>query len=268
MQDRFFGPPDVQVMARRAKALFNITSDDPNLAYYGRFVSLADFETGGLEKFQDLIRLQGASAAYWIPNEVAHEVESALESAGLRADRFEYVVTEGDSVARAREILSNFSVGDDIAVTRIGPDSSDDDLDAFAEVAGAGGVLPPPASVLRGRTRRSAVFLARERTSNRAISCAAGIENFHPKSARSDHVFWGMLSTLPDWRGRKIALILGARAMVSLYEDFGFSKFTTGVRADNAGSMALCAKLDMLGGKWCIHVGMDPAQFSGARVTK
>ena len=100
------------------------------------------------------------------------------------------------------------------------------------------------------------------------LSCAAAIENFHPKSPRSDHAFWGMLSTLPEWRGRKIALILGAQAMVTLFEDHGFSKFTTGVRAGNAGSMALCAKLDMLPGKWCSYVGMDPAQFTTARVTK
>ena len=268
MQDTFFGPPDIQVATRRAKAFFAIARDDPDLAWYGRFVSLADYETGGLEKFLNLIRLQGASPAYWIPIEAAVDVENALKDEGFRPDRFEYVVSEGDSLARARGILARYSLGDDLEVTRLEAESSDDDIEAFAEVAVAGGVLPPPASVMRGECRRGVFLIARDKASGRAVSCGAGIENFHAKSCRSDHVFWGMLSTLPEWRGRKIALILGAQAMVSLFEDYGFSKFTTGVRADNAGSMALCEKLDMLPGKWCTFVGMDPAAFTSERVTK
>ena len=268
MKERFFGPADIQAVSRRAKALFEIAGNDPDLAWYGRYVSLADYQTGGLQKFLNLIRLQGACAACWIPVEAADDVVVALVSEGLRPDRFEYVVSEGDSIARAREILAKYSLGDDLEVTRLGAESSDDDIEAFAEIAVAGGVLPPPTSVMRGEIRRGAFLFARDKASGRVVSCGAGIESFHPTSHRSDHVFWGMLSTLPQWRGRKIALILGAQAMVTLFEDYGFSKFATGVRAGNAGSMALCAKLDMLPGKWCTFVGMDPSSLTSDRVTK
>lgn len=268
MRDKFFGPADIQAVGRRAKAFFEIAKEDPDLAWYGRYVSLADYQTGGLEKFLNLIRLQGACPANWIPVAAADEVKNALLGEGFGADRFEYVVSEGDSIARARDILMKYPLGDDLEVTRLGAESSNDELEAFAEVAAAGGVLPPPMSVMRGDNRRGVFLVARDKASGRAVSCGAGIETFHPKSLRSDHAFWGMLSTSPEWRGRKIALILGARAMVTLFEDYGFSKFTTGVRADNAGSMALCAKLDMLPGKWCSFVGMDPANFTSERVTK
>ncbi|MBT8413978.1 MAG: hypothetical protein KJO30_06555 [Boseongicola sp.] len=268
MEDKYFGPSDVQLVARRAKALFSIVKSDPEFAWYGRYVALADFDTGGFETFLSLIRLQGACPAYWIAVDKADYVETALLNAGFRADRFEYVISEGDTLRRAREILSGYDLGGDLDVIRLGPDSSEQDLERFAGVAMDGGVLPPPASVLRGDTRKGVFLMAKDRASGRVVSCAAAIENFHPKSRRADHAFWGMLSTLPEWRGRKIALILGARAIVTLFEDHGFSKFTTGVRAENDGSMALCAKLDMLPGKWCSYVGMDPAQVTSARVTK
>ncbi|SMX22349.1 GNAT family N-acetyltransferase [Boseongicola aestuarii] len=268
MQGKFYGPPDVQRMTRRAMALFRVVQDDPDFAWYGRFVALADFETGGVQRFLDLIEVQGASPAYWIANAAADTVKASVLRAGYRADRFEYVVSEGDSVSRARGNLSKYAIGDDVLVSRLGPDSPEADLDDFAEVAGAGGVLPPPEAVLRGAARKGVFLLARERATGRAISCAASIETFHVGSRRADSAFWGMLSTLPDWQGRKLALALGARAMVAMHEDNGFSKFITGVRAENEGSMALCAKLDMVPGKWCSYYGMDPAQFSSARVTK
>ncbi|MBT8459658.1 MAG: hypothetical protein HKP37_10350 [Boseongicola sp.] len=48
MEDKYFGPPDVQLVTRRAKALFSIVNHDPDLAWYGRYVSLADYQTGDL----------------------------------------------------------------------------------------------------------------------------------------------------------------------------------------------------------------------------
>ena len=268
MEDRFFGPPDVQVMSRRAQALYNLVKDDPQYVWYGRFVAAADFRTGGIEAFLNLIRIQGASPGYFIPIEIADEVDGALEAAGMRRDWYDYVVTAGDSIARARNILADHALGDDLEVTRLGTDSPDEDLDAFAEVAGVGGVLPPPASVLRGKARKGVFLLARDKATGQAVTCAASVESFHPDSHAGDHAFWGMLSTIPEWRGRKLALILGARAMVTMSEEHGVSKFTTSVRASNEGSMVLCAKLDMKPGTWRCVVGMDPGQFSGDRVTK
>ncbi len=268
MEDRFFGPPDVQIMSRRAQALFNLVKDDPQYVWFGRFVAPADVPAMGIEAFVNLIRIQGACPGYFIPIGATDEVDAALDAWGMRRDWYEYVVTDGDSVARAREILAEHTLGGDLEVTRLGTDSPDEDLDAFAEVAGVGGVLPPPASVLRGEARRGVFLVARDKATGRPVTCAAAVESFHPDSHAGDHGFWGMLSTVPEWRGRKLALILGAQAMVTMSDEHGVSKFTTSVRPSNEGSMALCAKLDMKPGKWRSVVGMDPGQFSGDRVTK
>ena len=199
MEDRFFGPPDVQVMSRRAQALYNLVKDDPQYTWYGRFVA-ADFEVGGVETLLNLIRIQGASPGYFIPIAIADEVDAALEAAGIRQDWYEYVVTDGDSIARAKGILAEHALSDDLEVTRLGADSSDADLDAFAEVAGVGGVLPPPASVLRGQAKKGVFLVARDRATGQAVSCAAAVESFHPDSHAGDHGFWGMLSTVPEYR--------------------------------------------------------------------
>jgi hypothetical protein len=52
-----------------------------------------------------------------------------------------------------------------------------------------------------------------------------------------------MLATLEDRRGEIIALLLGAQAIVHMWERHGARGFMTGVRADNSSSQALCNRL-------------------------
>ena len=48
-----------------------------------------------------------------------------------------------------------------------------------------------------------------------------------------------MLATREDWRGKGLALVLGAQAIVRLVDRFGAVSFNTGVKADNGASLAL-----------------------------
>lgn len=267
MADLFFGSDDARELTRRSMMLHRIAGGDRDLAWYGRWVALTWSGPDCLNRFEALIRLQGASPLYWIPSEEEASVIRALEGAGLKPDLFENVCSAGNSVAAARVILATQSLPDDLEVVRLGPESPDTDLTDFADLALSEGVLPPPSPVLRGAMRRGVCLLARSRHTGDAVSTAVSIEMFHPEGPRGDHAFWGMLTTVPARRGEKIALILGAMAMTAMEEEHGLSRFMTGVRAANASSLALCAKVDMVPTGYRIVAGMDPSQFSNARVT-
>lgn len=266
---RFFGSESQQAMSRRAAALFGLVRDDPRFAWNGRPVVLADYEKDGIDRLESLIRLQGAGVAYWVRREAAPGVLDELRERGFGTDLHGLSVSvDHRSADRAREILRKYRLPSDLTVTRLGPDSPDADLDAMAEVALAEGVLPPPDTVLRGLARRSVVLVAREKATGRPVGCAASIENQHPASRFSDICFWGMLATHTDRRGEKIALVLGAQAMVAMNEENGFRRFMTGIRDDNAASTALCAKFGVERSDYVIVIGMDESAFSDGRVTK
>lgn len=269
MTMRFYGSRDQQAMARRGAQLFALIGDDPRFAWYGRNVTLADYHSSGLDTFEALIRLQGASAGYFVRRDAEAEVRQALEARGLRTDVLGFSLSSGGaSTELAQSVLNQYALPDDLDVIALGPGASDGDLEEFAALALEQGVMPPPDAVLRGIARRGVAFVARERGSRRAVGCAAAFANFHPSSPAADMCFWGMLATLPDRRGEKIALLLGARAMLAMREKTGILKFSTGVRDDNLPSSRLCAKLGVLKSEYLVVIGMDPDAFTDERVTK
>ena len=77
-----------------------------------------------------------------------------------------------------------------------------------------------------------------------------------------------MLATRQDRRGEKIALLLGAQAIVHMWERHGARGFMTGVRANNASSQALCHKLGVRATDWIYASCLDQTQFGGKSVTK
>ncbi|WP_413719827.1 GNAT family N-acetyltransferase [Silicimonas sp. MF1-12-2] len=266
---RFFGSADQQAMGQRGANLFALVQDDPRFAWYGRNVTLVDFSLSELDTFESLVRLQGATAGYRVRRELEHQFRAALETRGLRSDVFGFSVSADDtSVEKARRVLRDFRLPDDLDVSFLAPDSADGDVEAFAEIALMADVLPPPDTVLRGQARRGVALVARERGSGRPVGCAASFANFHPDSIMADTCFWGMLATHPDRRGEKIALVLGAKAMIAMHEKTGIGKFSTGIRDDNIPSERLCEKLGVVRSDYLIIIGMDPDAFRDARITK
>ena len=266
---RYFGTDDQQAMARRGKALFELMRDDPRVAWYGRALAVTDLNASGMDFFENLIRLQGATAAYMVKRGAEAEICEALSKRGLRADLFGFSMSEDDrSVDHARSLLGEFSLPKDVSCKTLGPESPQEDVEAFAEIALSQGVLPPPEAVLRGQMRRGVSLVAREISSGRPIGCAASIESYHPEDSLSDHCFWGMLATHPDRRGEKIVIVLGAEAMMAMHERTGIKRFTTVVRDDNLPSTALCAKFGLMRSDYLAIIGMDPSAFSDDQVTK
>lgn len=265
----YYGSADQQAMARKAEALFALVKGDPRFAWYGRNVVLTETGEGALDTFDHLVRLQGATAWYPVPGAEVGQLVEAIEGRGFRTDGFCFCRTaeEADSVALAEAVLDRVALPEDLTLTRLGPDSPDADLDALAEVALSCGVLPPPASVLRGEVRRSVLLLARDRA-GMPVATAAAIESFHPDGPLGDTSWWGMLATVPKRRGEGIALRMGAEAMLTMSREHGFRRFMTGIRAENAPSLGLCAKLGVGPTGDEILIAMDPSAFSDARITK
>ena len=77
-----------------------------------------------------------------------------------------------------------------------------------------------------------------------------------------------MLATDDSRRGEGIALVLGAMAMLRMNEAFGYTDCFTGIRAGNAPSEALCAKLGLSPSDTLVLIAIDPAMLAGGRVTK
>lgn len=256
-------------MARRGADLFALVGDDPRFAWYGRNVTLADVHASGLDTFEALIRLQGATAGYFVRRDAEAGIRRELEARGLRTDAMGFALSPGDrSVELAKNIVESISRPADLDVVTIGPRSPEADLEAFADLSLAQGVLPPPDAVLRGSARRGVALVARERGTGRAVGCAASFANFHPASPMAGMCFWGMLATHPDRRGEGIALVLGARAMLEMRDRTGIGRFSTGIRDDNLPSLRLCSKLGVEKSDYMIVLGMDPDAFADARVTK
>ena len=263
MTDEYFGTPAQIAMMRRTSALWSLLKDHPEYGFYGRSVMLSDYSAAGFEAFEPLIRLTGIGVAYGIRTDAADEAMATLADAGLQTDSFGFCQTVEPSIDLAREVVQTHALPDDLTVIEIDMESPAADVADLAEVALAGGVLPSPGHVLRGKTVEGVVLLAREGGTGRAVACAAAFDSFKRGTQRGDHAWWGMLSTVPDRRGQKIALILGAMSMLRMYEKTGLAKFFTGIRHGNQSSSALCAKLGVVHAGWEIIVGMDPEQFSG-----
>jgi RimJ/RimL family protein N-acetyltransferase len=77
-----------------------------------------------------------------------------------------------------------------------------------------------------------------------------------------------MLATREDRRGQRIAFILGAQAIVHMWERHGARGFNTGVRADNAPSRTLCEKLGVCSTEWIYAQCIDRELFGGVSITK
>lgn len=77
-----------------------------------------------------------------------------------------------------------------------------------------------------------------------------------------------MLATREDRRGEKIGLLLGAQAIIHMWERHGARGFMTGVRADNQSSQVLCNKLGVSKTDWIYASCIDKEMFGGSSVTK
>jgi RimJ/RimL family protein N-acetyltransferase len=156
---------------------------------------------------------------------------------------------------------------DDFTVVRIEPGTSAEKLALLAELALACGVLPPAGAALRGIGKPGLALLAVD-ADGRAVACAAAAAYLHTDHPLGYQCWWGMLATAPERRGQRLALSLGAVAMLEARERLGFDEVFTGVEPGNAASEAVCARLGLRPEDRSVLGVADPNLVPGGRMTK
>ncbi|WP_428687243.1 GNAT family N-acetyltransferase [Roseibium sp.] len=265
--DTFFGTPQSIAAMKRSAALRSLTRADPRFAYYGRLVALSRPVDNTADVLCDLARLQGASACYFFPKTGIGDLFQDLEDRGFSTDRHEHFLGGEAAYAAAKDALSAYSLPEDLSLCRLDENTPDSFVAATVELMEACEVMPVAGSFLRGQQGNGLCLVA---TGPDGTPVAAVASFFmHPEGGpHARTVFWGMLSTRPDRRGQKIALLLGAQAIVHMWQDKGARAFMTGVRSNNASSTALCNRLGVVDTEWTYAVCIDQETLGRASVTK
>ena len=271
--EELFGPPEKIALAKRSRYLYSLLCEDPRFAFYGRLVGLSctDRESGDIRGTARILgalaRIQGASVAYFFPASLATSLFAELEEGTLATDRHEHFRGGEDALTSSRRILENNALPGNLRVVALDAESPRALVSEVAELCQSCDVMPVPGPVMRGQDRPGVCLAALDRA-GRAVATASSYALHHPASPHVRDVFWGMLATREDRRGERIALILGAQAIVHMWERQGARGFMTGIRADNASSQALCNKLGVRATDWIYASCMDTELLGAASITK
>jgi hypothetical protein len=265
--DELFGSPDRIALARRSANLWSLLRGDPRFAYYGRLVALSEPRHDAADILFAMAKLQGAAVSYFYPANAAKSLFAQLEERGLATDRHEHFWGGESALAASRSAQQDFALPADLCVSAIDADTPRALIRAVAELCQSCDVMPVPGSIMRGQTQKGICLVATDRD-RRPVATASSYMIHHPSSARAKDAFWGMLATREDRRGERIGLLLGAQAIIHMWECHGARGFMTGVRADNASSQALCNKLGVTGTDWIYASCMDNQMFGGSSITK
>lgn len=265
--DELFGSTAKIALMKRAANLWALLCNDPRYAYYGRLVALSDPSDDAADILSALAKLQGAAVCYFFPKSSVDGLYSELEGRGLTTDRHEHYWGGKAALHASRDALASHTLPSDITISTIDPDTPREFLTAVAELCLLCGVMPVPGPVMRGQVQRGLCLVAIDR-SGCPVASASSYMIHHHSSQRANDAFWGMLATREDRRGEKIALVLGAHAIVHMWENHGARGFMTGVRSDNPSSQALCGRLGVGPTDWVYAECFDPALLDGSTITK
>lgn len=265
--DEYVGSPERINLARRSASLWHLLRDNPRYAYYGRLVALSDPAQDTVDILSALAKLQGAAVAYFYPAKAAKRLFAQLEDRGLATDRHEHFWGGEAALTASRRAQRNLALPADLTIFAIDPDTPHELVRAVAELCQSCDVMPVPGSIMRGQGRIGICLVAIDQD-RRPVATASSYMIHHASSPRAKDAFWGMLATREDRRGEGIALLLGAQAIVHMWECHGARGFMTGVRADNLSSQALCNKLGVTASDWIYASCIDKEIFTGSSITK
>ncbi len=263
----YYGSPESVAAMKRGATLWALVQGDPRFAFYGRMVGLSQPVDNTVEVLGALARLQGASACYFFPKSDVPALFSALESDGLSTDRHEHFFGGEAAYAAAKRVLSDHSLPNDLTVRRLSEGTPGSFIGEAVDLMESCGVMPVPAAFLRGKQGRGLCLVATDED-NKPVAVTTSLFMHPAGSPHAKTVFWGMLATRPDRRGEKIALVLGAQAIVHMWENEGARGFMTGVRQNNASSAALCNRLGIFDTDWTYSVCIDPEMLGRKNLTK
>lgn len=265
--DELFGSPEQVALMQRGNQLWELLRDNPRYSSYGRMVSLCEPDARALDQTVALVRLQGATSCQYYPADTADRFCAAIEAGGLRTSRYEQCRGEAGALAASRRVLDDSALPDELTLVAVDKDTSSELVADLAALSIACGVMPVPGTAMRGQSRRG-ICLAAVDAAGKVVATASSYMSNHPESAHANDAFWGMLATHEDWRGKGIAKVLGAHSIVWMWENLGARSFNTGITADNAASLAMCAKLGVTPSQWTFIGCMDPDAFGTGSITR
>jgi GNAT superfamily N-acetyltransferase len=265
--NKYFGNPDQQALERRADLLWQIVKGDTRYSCHGRAVAL--IETGAKDENLQiaLARLQGVGPSPRLTPEVMQSRKAAIEGAGLVTDFYDHWSSDVTALLGAKNLLANRTLPVELTVHEVGADTTDEDFRSLDVLTQSCGVLLPAANFLRGAERPAACVYAKT-AEGEAVGVAAAIAENPASSSEASRAWWGMLSTAESWRGRGIAKLLGAMAMVALADRHNVQFFGTGIRPGNTESAKLCEGLGFSPTGLLDLIAIDPDTMSGGRMTK
>lgn len=266
-EDEFFGSADRIALAKRSANLWALLRDNPRYAYYGRLVALSEPGQDAADILAAMANLQGAAVSYFYPANSATSLFAQLEERGLATDRHEHFWGGESALAASRKVHEDFALPADLSVTAMDAKTPREWVRDVAELCQSCDVMPVPGSIMRGQTRQGICLVATDQN-RRPVATASSYMIHHPSSARARDAFWGMLATREDRRGERIGLLLGAQAIIHMWERHGARGFMTGVRADNSSSQAVCNKLGVTATDWIYASCIDKAMFGESTVTR
>ena len=265
--EEFFGSPEKIALMRRSASLWYLVKDMPQYAYYGRLVRLGEPAEDTADVLSSLARLQGAAVCHYYPQQSANELFSDLERRGFSTDRHELYWGGQTAHQASREVLAAHVVPNDLTVSAIDGDTPRELLIQVADLCASCDVMTVPGSIMRGQVLPGINLVATD-AEGRPVATASSYKLYHPSSPHAKTVFWGMLATREDRRGEKIALLLGAQAIIHMWDHHGARGFMTGVRSDNLSSQRLCNKLGVADTEWIYAWCIDRAVLGTSTITK
>ena len=266
-QDYFGTEAQISVL-RRARALFDLTDTDPRMTYYGRSVGLADPDEQSMDRLVSLIALQGNSSIVTIGNGDIGHWQAEAQRRDLTVTHYARWLGAEGATQTARALLDRHPLPADLTVVRVDKDAPARAMEQLADVALSCGVLPPSGAVLRGIRKPGLGLVALDKT-GKGVACAGAASYLHPDHPLGRRqCWWGMLATLPERRGERLALILGAMALIEMQDRHGFHEVFTGITPGNAASETVCTRLGLRAEGTNVLAFADPHQLPGGRLSK
>lgn len=265
--DEYFGSPDRVSLAKRSASLWLLLRENPRYAYYGRLVALSDPGPDTVDILSATARVQGAAVSYFYPASAAQSLFAQLEERGLATDRHEHFWGGESALVASRRANEDLALPADLEISAIDASTPRELVRDVADLCQSCDVMPVPGSIMRGQVLKGICLVATDQD-HRPVATASSYMIHHPSSPRARDAFWGMLATRKDRRGEKIALCLGAKAIIHMWELHGARGFMTGVRADNLSSQSLCNKLGVTASDWIYASCIDRTMFGESSITK
>lgn len=264
----FFGSDAQQALLRKGASAYQLFRDHADFTYYGRTVGITSLQEVPLDTLVALSRLQGNSTLGTLTKKEAKTVVAAVEAQGLSANLFARWSSTAECLDNARSILASRKLPNDLALEWLSTATPDDKRQSLADLALSVGVLPPNMSVLTGEVKPGICAMAVDEQGKVVSSAAAAMYTSDKSSSTQTPIWWGMLATREDQRGRGLSMYLGAAVMIEMANRFGYSEFFTGVTPGNAPSEAVCARMALVDDGTLILSAVDPTLMPGGRMTK